>query len=139
MAIFIFLQAEEVFCSGTSKYAGQSLGLVIAESRSLLFSLKTRKRKYEYIRAACFIGALTLRDIALAAARQVQVEYQSLGPVVVDIEKGMEDPLNIAPMLPAAWEYGDVDAAMASAAKIVQGRFKMGSQYHFHMEVGFSE
>ena len=81
---------------------------------------------------------MTLREIALAAARQVQVEYQSLGPVVVDIEKGMEDPLNIAPMLPAAWEYGDVDAAMASAAKVVQGRFKMGSQYHFHMEVGFS-
>ena len=73
----------------------------------------------------------------MAAARQVQVEYQSLGPVVVDIEKGMEDPLNIAPMLPAAWEYGDVDAAMASAAKVVQGRFRMGSQYHFHMEVGF--
>ena len=67
----------------------------------------------------------------------MQVEYQSLGPVVVDIEKGMEDPLNIAPMLPAAWEYGDVDAAMASAAKVVQGRFRMGSQYHFHMEVGF--
>ena len=56
--------------------------------------------------------------------------------MVVDIEKGMEDPLNIAPMLPAAWEYGDVDAAMASAAKVVQGRFKMGAQYHFHMEVG---
>ena len=81
---------------------------------------------------------MTLREIALAAARQVQVEYQSLGPVVVDIEKGMEDPLNIAPMLPAAWEYGDVDAAMASAAKVVQGRFKMGAQYHFHMEVGFT-
>merc|ERR1711971_1359831 len=47
---------------------------------------------------------------------------------------GMEDPLNVAPMLPAAWEYGDVDAAMASAAKVVQGRFRMGAQYHFHME-----
>ena len=81
---------------------------------------------------------ILFRDIALAAARQVQVEYQSLGPVVVDIEKGMEDPLNIAPMLPAAWEYGDVDAAMASADKVVQGRFRMGAQYHFHMEVGFS-
>ena len=81
---------------------------------------------------------ILFREIALAAARQVQVEYQSLGPVVVDIEKGMEDPLNIAPMLPAAWEYGDVDAAMASADKVVQGRFRMGAQYHFHMEVGFS-
>ena len=67
----------------------------------------------------------------------MHVEYQSLGPVVVDIEKGMEDPLNVVPILPAAWEYGDVDAAMASADKVVQGRFKMGAQYHFHMEVGF--
>ena len=66
----------------------------------------------------------------------MHVEYQSLGPVVVDIEKGMEDPLNVVPMLPTAWEYGDVDAAMASADKVVQGRFKMGAQYHFHMEVG---
>ena len=86
-----------------------------------------------------FESISTHREIALAAARQVQVEYQSLGPVVVDIEKGMEEPLNIAPMLPAAWEYGDVDAAMASADKVVQGRFKMGAQYHFHMEVGIHD
>jgi xanthine dehydrogenase/oxidase len=30
-------------------------------------------------------------------------------------------------------EYGPV-ANMESAARVVEGRFKMGSQYHFHME-----
>lgn len=31
-------------------------------------------------------------------------------------------------------EYGEVDTLMESADRVVQGRFRMGSQYHFHME-----
>ena len=44
----------------------------------------------------------------MAAARMVHVEYSSLGPIVVDIAKGMENPSNIQAMLPVPWEFGDV-------------------------------
>merc|ERR1719481_1231077 len=30
--------------------------------------------------------------------------------------------------------YGDVDGAFANSDRVIQGRFKMGSQYHMHME-----
>ena len=33
-------------------------------------------------------------------------------------------------------EYGEVDRAMAESDVVVEGEFRMGSQYHFHMEVG---
>jgi xanthine dehydrogenase/oxidase len=96
---------EEIFCSGKSMYAGQSLGLVVAETR----------------------------EIAIEAARMVEVEYTNGGDIVVETEKAMETPANVIPFGPAM-EYGPVDANMESAARVVQGRFKMGSQYHFHME-----
>jgi len=97
---------EEIFSTGKSNYAGQSLGLVVAETR----------------------------EIALEAARHVQVEYANSGPVVVDIEKAIEDPANIVDYGPTWAQWGDVEAAFQTADKVVQGRFKMGSQYHFHME-----
>merc|ERR1712142_858907 len=96
---------EEIFCSGKSIFAGQALGLIVAETR----------------------------EIAIEAARMVQVEYANQGDVVTDIEKAMEIPSKVIPFGPAM-QYGPVDANMESAARVVQGRFKMGSQYHFHME-----
>jgi len=97
--------AEEIFCSGKSQYAGQSIGLVVAKTR----------------------------EIAIEAARMVEVEYGNMGTVVCDMEKAMETTTNIIPFGDAI-EYGEVDSLMDSAEKVVQGRFKMGSQYHFHME-----
>ena len=96
---------EEIFCTGTSNYAGQALGLILAETR----------------------------DIAMAAARMVEVEYTSLGAVVVKIAKSMETSSNVVPAGPPM-EYGDVDGAMAAADQVVSGRFEMGAQFHFHME-----
>ena len=63
----------------------------------------------------------------------VEVEYGNMGTVVCDMEKAMETTTNIIPFGDAI-EYGEVDSLMDSAEKVVQGRFKMGSQYHFHME-----
>merc|ERR1719334_1594781 len=63
---------EEIFCSGKSMYAGQSLGLVVA----------------------------TTREIALEAAKQVKVDYGSGGSIVVDMEKAMEIPSNVIPSVP---------------------------------------
>jgi len=96
---------EEIFCTGKSIFAGQALGLIVAETR----------------------------EIAIEAARMVQVEYSNQGDVVTDIEKAMEIPTNVIPFGPAM-QYGPVDENMGAASRVVQGRFKMGSQYHFHME-----
>ena len=96
---------EEIFSSGKIHYAGQSVGLIVAETR----------------------------EIALEAARKVVIEYVNKGSIVVDMEKAMEDPANIS-VASDTTEYGPVDSNMESAARIVEGRFKMGSQYHFHLE-----
>ena len=45
----------------------------------------------------------------------------------------METPSNIVTG-GYTMEYGDVVGALNSADTVVQGRFRMGSQYHFHME-----
>ena len=97
--------AEEIFCSGKSQYAGQSIGLVVAETR----------------------------EIAIEAARMVEIMYGNEGTVVCDMEKAMETAANVIPFGDPV-EYGEVNSLMESAEKVVQGRFKMGSQYHFHME-----
>ena len=45
----------------------------------------------------------------------------------------METPSNIVSG-GYTMEYGDVVGALNTADHVVEGRFKMGSQYHFHME-----
>ena len=96
---------EEIFSSGRSNYAGQSVGLILAQTR----------------------------DTALEAARKVVLEYGNKQPVVTDMEAAMETPANIVSG-GYTMEYGDVAGALNSADHLVQGRFRMGSQYHFHME-----
>ena len=96
---------EEIFSSGRVNYAGQSIGLIIAETR----------------------------EIAIEAARKVKITYGNEGPVVVDIEKAMETSTNIVSGGPTLL-YGDTTGAINGADHVIQGRFKMGSQYHFHME-----
>jgi xanthine dehydrogenase molybdopterin-binding subunit B len=44
------------------------------------------------------------------------------------------DPANNVMAMGAPMTYGNVEAAMAAADTVVSGRFRMGSQYHFHME-----
>jgi xanthine dehydrogenase molybdopterin-binding subunit B len=100
-------EPEPIFTTGRSEYAGQAIGLIVAETR----------------------------EIAIAAAKKVKVTYDKFGTVVTDIEVAMEDPANVSdasngfPM-----EYGQIDTALENADVVVSGRFKMGSQYHFHME-----
>ena len=101
----IYLCREEIFSSGQSNYAGQALGLLVAETR----------------------------EAALEAARHVSVVYGEGGSVVVDVEAALEDADRVVPG-GYAMQYGDVAGALAGADRVVSGRFKMGSQYHFHME-----
>ena len=69
---------EEIFSSGKVNYAGQSIGLVLAETR----------------------------EIALEAARRVKVTYANQGEVVCDIETAAETPSNIVEAGPAL-AYGN--------------------------------
>ena len=98
-------QGEEIFSSGKVHYAGQSIGLILAETR----------------------------EIAIEAARRVKIVYANEGPVVIDIEKSIETEANVISGGPTLF-YGDAEAAINGADHVIQGRFKMGSQYHFHME-----
>merc|ERR1719410_1365407 len=96
---------EEIFATGKIYYAGQSIGLILAETR----------------------------EIAIEAARKVKIVYGNEEEVVVDIEKAMETPANVISGGPTLF-YGDAEGAINGADHVIQGRFKMGSQYHFHME-----
>lgn len=96
---------EPVFCAGKSEYAGQAVGLIVAETR----------------------------EIAVEAAKKVEITYGNLGEVVTDTEKAMENSENVLALGPPV-SYGDVSTAMAAADSVISGRFRMGSQYHFHME-----
>lgn len=99
-----FGEPQELFLTSKSFYAGQSVGLIVAESR----------------------------EVALEAARRVKMVLGDEGPVTCDLELAMEDPGNIETGDTA--QYGDVAGSMSSADHVVQGRFRNGDQYHFYME-----
>jgi len=99
-------EAEPLFCTGRSEYAGMAVGLIVAQTR----------------------------EIALAAAKKVSIEYTNKSPVVTDLEEAIKKPENIAPGAPEPLVYGDIDTALQGADMVVKGRFRMSSQYHFAME-----
>ena len=96
---------EELFLTSKSYYAGQSVGLIVAETR----------------------------EAALEAARKVRLVVGEEGEVEVDIERAMETVANIEQLDEAA-QYGDVAGGLSRADHVVEGRFKNGAQYHFYME-----
>ena len=100
-----FGDPQELFLTSQSNYAGQAVGLVVAETR----------------------------ELALEAARRVKLVHGSEGPVVCDIELAMETPTNIEQLGDIA-QYGDVVGSMNSADHVIQGRFRNGDQYHFFLE-----
>ncbi len=101
------VKPEPIFAAGKSEYAGQAIGLVVAETR----------------------------DIAIAAAKLVKVTYNNFGPVVTEIEEAIKDPSYVFDAsMGFPMQYGDVTTALQNADVVVSGRFKMGAQYHFYME-----
>jgi len=99
-------EAEPLFCTGRSEYAGMAVGLIVAKTR----------------------------EIAVAASKMVVIEYANMSPVITDVEEAMTKQELVAPAYPAPIGYGDVETALKGADTVIKGRFKMGSQYHFHME-----
>ena len=100
-----FGEPQELFLTGKSFYAGQSVGLIVAETK----------------------------EIAEEAARRVKMVHGNEGLVVCDLELAMETPNNIEQLAEPA-QYGDVAGSMSSADMVLQGRFRTGEQYHFYME-----
>ena len=100
-----FGSPEELFLTSKSFYAGQSVGLILAETR----------------------------EAALEAAGKVRLVVAEEGKVEVDIELAMQTPANIE-QLDEPTQYGDVEAGLRSADHVVEGRFRNGAQYHFYME-----
>ena len=95
---------EPIFSTTRSEYAGQPVGVIVAETR----------------------------ELATEAAKLVKITYANQGVVITDMEESMKNAKNVVQGAPTI-EYGD-QTAMDSADTVVSGRFKMGSQYHFHME-----
>ena len=95
---------EPLFSTTRSEFAGQPVGVIVAETR----------------------------ELATEAAKLVKIAYANEGAVITDMEESMKNANNVVQGAPAI-EYGD-QSAMDSADTVVSGRFKMGSQYHFHME-----
>ncbi|VAI22982.1 unnamed protein product [Triticum turgidum subsp. durum] len=105
-----FLGNEALFGDPVSEFAGQNIGIVIAETQ-----------KYAYM-----------------AAKQAIIEYstENLEPPILTIEDAIQHDSYI-PVLPffAPQPIGDFDQGMCEADhKILSGEVKLESQYYFYME-----
>ncbi|XP_062502119.1 xanthine dehydrogenase/oxidase-like [Corticium candelabrum] len=98
---------EPVFANDTVSFAGQALGLVIAETQAQ----------------------------AYAAARLVECCYDSLGKPILSMEEAIKAD-SLYPDHPDTIVSGDGDPVTAwqQSAHQVTGRVSCGNQAHFHME-----
>ncbi|KAL8593330.1 hypothetical protein ACOMHN_009983 [Nucella lapillus] len=98
-------EPEEILSSGKVEYAGQPLGIVLAESQQL----------------------------ADEAAQRVVVRYRNVQTPILSIQQGIAaDSFHPAKLQPKI--VGNPEGALHKAENIVEGEVTMGSQYHFHME-----
>ncbi|XP_046849634.1 xanthine dehydrogenase 1-like isoform X2 [Xenia sp. Carnegie-2017] len=100
---------EQVFCDEEVGYAGQAVGVIVAETQS----------------------------IADKAAEKVEITYTECKKPIITIEDAInaksfftDETVN--------YTYGDTDSAMKSADHVVNGEISMGTQHHFHMETHIS-
>ncbi|KAL3841843.1 hypothetical protein ACJMK2_019942 [Sinanodonta woodiana] len=100
---------EEVFCSGQVLYAGQAIGLVLAESQK----------------------------IADYAAQVVQVTYTDVQMPLLDLDEAIQKQ-SFFPKVADPVVAGNADAAIKNSPKTVTGSITMGGQYHMHMETQIS-
>ncbi|CAB3359550.1 Hypothetical predicted protein [Cloeon dipterum] len=106
---FGYADQEEIFCSGNVKYAGQALGLVVAETR----------------------------ELALKAADKVKVEYKNstiTKPVISMSEVLQNAGSRIHPDDKEEENEDETASHRTKAAKIIKGDFEIPKQYHLTME-----
>jgi len=85
-----------------------------------------------YLGQPLFLVAATSHLAARKAARLAQVEYEEWEPILtieqaLDADSRFEDG-------PRIYEKGDVEAALAAAEHVVEGRIEIGGQEHFYLE-----
>ncbi|XP_012939556.1 xanthine dehydrogenase isoform X2 [Aplysia californica] len=96
---------EEIFASSKIGYAGQPIGLILAETQSL----------------------------ADRAASKVKVKYSNIGEAVLTIEKSLEKNL-VFEKKTKELSKGDTAAALEEAEVVITGEVKGGSQNYFFLE-----
>lgn len=99
------LPPEEVFSTGKIQYAGQLIGLILAETQTL----------------------------ADAAAEKVVVKYKDVKKPLLTIEEAIEAESYHQFYVPEK-TIGDPDEALVKASHTLSGEIRIGTQYHFYME-----
>ncbi len=104
-------ESEEIFSSGKIHYAGQAIGLILAETP----------------------------DLAREAAGLVKVTYKNKRPVVVNIKEAMKDEARVVKEFPTFFGFSPRQILVGEHQKSqdlvqVEGQLELGSQYHFYME-----
>jgi len=114
-------EIEELFVSSKVEYAGQVVGIIMADTRAT----------------------------AEKAARMVKISYKNKQPPVLHIKEGLKDVNRVKELRAEDFKDKDIstlchkpdftglslntDDELEEALK-VSGEFEIGSQYHFHME-----
>ncbi|KAK4325143.1 hypothetical protein Pmani_004297 [Petrolisthes manimaculis] len=108
-----FVDATEalVFVEERCLYAGQPVGLVVAEDR----------------------------NAAIRAAKLVKVEYEDIQRPILTIKEAIKSGRvkvgqNVESFKAGTSSQGDVEEAMKTVPHKVRGELSQGTQYHFHME-----
>ncbi|KAJ9576511.1 hypothetical protein L9F63_025594, partial [Diploptera punctata] len=100
-----FKEDEEIFCSGNVKYAGQPIGMIVAD--------------YEHL--------------AHKAALKVKVEYSDVKKPKVNMREVIKSGDQSRLQLQGAIKKSQNDEAR-KPAHVIKGSFDFGSQYHYTME-----
>jgi xanthine dehydrogenase large subunit len=85
----------------------------------------------EYIGFPVGAVAAATFEQAVKAARAVKLDIEELEPVL-DVEAAHAAGLYVIP--PQTVQDGDVDAALAGAERVIEGRLDIGGQDHFYLE-----
>ena len=99
------MQPEKLLCDDQVDYAGQAIGVVIAETF----------------------------EQAVNAAKSVKITYKEAKKPILTIDDAIEQS-SFFPNPPGDFLFGDADKAIASADHVVEGDIRLGGQFHFHME-----
>ncbi|KAF4522203.1 hypothetical protein B566_EDAN007354 [Ephemera danica] len=102
-----FPENEEIFCSGDVKYAGQTVGIVVAETRGL----------------------------AMAAAEAVVVNYANVTKPILSIDDVMKTSKGrIKPGTNYFIFLSRVTEPEVKTTNVLNGRFDLGKQFHLALE-----
>ncbi|CAB4031501.1 indole-3-acetaldehyde oxidase-like [Paramuricea clavata] len=101
----MFNNKEKIFCDGNVDYAGQAVGLIIANTQRL----------------------------ADEAAEKVKITYTDCMTPIISIQDAIEASSFFSEQI-VDQVFGDPDEAMALSAHVINGEISLGAQHHIHME-----